>query len=289
MAIRSVTSSLNQYSRSQRSSVRANNLMLRERLTAPPSFVVVTIKRADRSIAARLDHDAPRRPRRERARRREALHELLLPHHRPVRAPEEEQRREDLVELARRLGVARLLPGREVEIDAPQQLRVVRLVASHDVSSSWSEWPTGRADARTRTGDPFITSEVLYQLSYVGEARSGASIAPSSRRRCRGRCPRAPGGRDGRINSDKNGCNHEQNASLNPKRIMHSIRGRSPQIVISSAGGRIPRSNVQEGTEDKAGALLFVRTFERDGSDRTRVGAGSSPAPTENGSCPLPT
>jgi hypothetical protein len=26
----------------------------------------------------------------------------------------------------------------------------------------------GQADARTRTGDPFITSEVLYQLSYVG-------------------------------------------------------------------------------------------------------------------------
>jgi hypothetical protein len=26
-----------------------------------------------------------------------------------------------------------------------------------------------KADARTRTGDPFITSEVLYQLSYVGE------------------------------------------------------------------------------------------------------------------------
>src|SRR5438105_5283761 len=31
------------------------------------------------------------------------------------------------------------------------------------------------ADARTRTGDPFITSEVLYQLSYVGE---GPSLAP---------------------------------------------------------------------------------------------------------------
>ena len=29
------------------------------------------------------------------------------------------------------------------------------------------------ADARTRTGDPFITSEVLYQLSYVG---SGCSV-----------------------------------------------------------------------------------------------------------------
>ena len=25
-----------------------------------------------------------------------------------------------------------------------------------------------QADARIRTGDPFITSEVLYQLSYVG-------------------------------------------------------------------------------------------------------------------------
>jgi hypothetical protein len=30
----------------------------------------------------------------------------------------------------------------------------------------------GEADARTRTADPFITSEVLYQLSYVGEAGS---------------------------------------------------------------------------------------------------------------------
>jgi hypothetical protein len=30
--------------------------------------------------------------------------------------------------------------------------------------------PANRADARTRTGDPFITSEVLYQLSYVGAA-----------------------------------------------------------------------------------------------------------------------
>ena len=30
-----------------------------------------------------------------------------------------------------------------------------------------------RADARTRTADPFITSEVLYQLSYVGGAVLG--------------------------------------------------------------------------------------------------------------------
>jgi hypothetical protein len=35
------------------------------------------------------------------------------------------------------------------------------------------EWVAYRgADARTRTGDPFITSEVLYQLSYVGEAEA---------------------------------------------------------------------------------------------------------------------
>jgi hypothetical protein len=32
----------------------------------------------------------------------------------------------------------------------------------------WLTVSTNRADARTRTGDPFITSEVLYQLSYVG-------------------------------------------------------------------------------------------------------------------------
>jgi hypothetical protein len=44
--------------------------------------------------------------------------------------------------------------------------------------AAWSETrPSGatnrkRADARTRTGDPFITSEVLYQLSYVGTRRA---------------------------------------------------------------------------------------------------------------------
>src|ERR671931_2281875 len=41
----------------------------------------------------------------------------------------------------------------------------------------------GRADARTRTGDPFITSEVLYQLSYVGGART---VAAFRRARTRG-------------------------------------------------------------------------------------------------------
>ena len=33
---------------------------------------------------------------------------------------------------------------------------------------STPELPNTQADARIRTGDPFITSEVLYQLSYVG-------------------------------------------------------------------------------------------------------------------------
>ena len=44
---------------------------------------------------------------------------------------------------------------------------------SLDAPETIVQRPTGQrdreADARTRTGDPFITSEVLYQLSYVGE------------------------------------------------------------------------------------------------------------------------
>jgi integrase len=46
-----------------------------------------------------------------------------------------------------------------------------------------------KADARTRTGDPFITSEVLYQLSYVGGPRILAA-----RRRRSGRGDVAPAG-----------------------------------------------------------------------------------------------
>ncbi len=44
-----------------------------------------------------------------------------------------------------------------------------------------------QADARTRTGDPFITSEVLYQLSYVGGRRM-ASLP---------RCQKGPSGWSG--------------------------------------------------------------------------------------------
>ena len=38
------------------------------------------------------------------------------------------------------------------------------------------------ADARTRTGDPFITSEVLYQLSYVGEGRMSVAAVRRAQR-----------------------------------------------------------------------------------------------------------
>jgi hypothetical protein len=44
---------------------------------------------------------------------------------------------------------------------------------TREVLSGSEKLPLSRAfqaDARTRTGDPFITSEVLYQLSYVGAA-----------------------------------------------------------------------------------------------------------------------
>ena len=44
------------------------------------------------------------------------------------------------------------------------------------------------ADARIRTADPFITSEVLYQLSYVGEISSLATLhstGTSSKAVCR--------------------------------------------------------------------------------------------------------
>jgi hypothetical protein len=49
---------------------------------------------------------------------------------------------------------------------------------------------TGEADARIRTADPFITSEVLYQLSYVGggaDSTVSAQLASeAAARRCFG-------------------------------------------------------------------------------------------------------
>ena len=45
-----------------------------------------------------------------------------------------------------------------------------------------------RADARNRTGDPFITSEVLYQLSYVGVCRDFLDFGRPLRRLVLQRC-----------------------------------------------------------------------------------------------------
>jgi hypothetical protein len=42
--------------------------------------------------------------------------------------------------------------------------RLFRLAVEREQKRSWAS----EADARIRTADPFITSEVLYQLSYVG-------------------------------------------------------------------------------------------------------------------------
>jgi hypothetical protein len=66
--------------------------------------------------------------------------------------------------------------AREPAADAIEAARVtvdvrqlyVRLKAA-DCGEGRDPASEAEADARTRTGDPFITSEVLYQLSYVGE------------------------------------------------------------------------------------------------------------------------
>jgi hypothetical protein len=43
-----------------------------------------------------------------------------------------------------------------------------------------------RADARIRTGDPFITSEVLYQLSYVGKRPANPHLTRAQAQAARG-------------------------------------------------------------------------------------------------------
>ncbi len=46
---------------------------------------------------------------------------------------------------------------------------------------------SARADERIRTADPFITSEVLYQLSYVGKGPNPSGVRAPSRPMSRGR------------------------------------------------------------------------------------------------------
>ena len=75
-----------------------------------------------------------------------------------------------------------VLPGhqrRHPELNLPHSL-----AATHsERCRSGRNGLVDRADARTRTGDPFITSEVLYQLSYVGEAPTVAVSGASEARR----------------------------------------------------------------------------------------------------------
>src|SRR5262245_52634987 len=65
---------------------------------------------------------------------------------------------------------AGLSPSSAVLTRRPAQYQAhTRVEPQTGASSSPQSRSQIEADARTRTGDPFITSEVLYQLSYVGE------------------------------------------------------------------------------------------------------------------------
>ena len=48
-------------------------------------------------------------------------------------------------------------------------------VSRRELTRDWKN----KADERIRTADPFITSEVLYQLSYVGACRHPGERAPT--------------------------------------------------------------------------------------------------------------
>jgi hypothetical protein len=69
-------------------------------------------------------------------------------------------------------------PGQDLPTTCPHtKRRPIRGASSVDQTAWLIE-----ADARTRTGDPFITSEVLYQLSYVGRRPTLAGSSGSSSR-----------------------------------------------------------------------------------------------------------
>ena len=66
----------------------------------------------------------------------------------------------------------RVAASRRPQVDPSRAKRANRAARSEKKSLQ-----IGEADARTRTGDPFITSEVLYQLSYVGGSSTVAAFA----------------------------------------------------------------------------------------------------------------
>jgi hypothetical protein len=69
--------------------------------------------------------------------------------------------------------------GRETPLrdptSAPNQAKAAIRGTSTPVRSCAFARPSTEADGGTRTRDPFITSEVLYQLSYVGTAGADGS------------------------------------------------------------------------------------------------------------------
>ena len=84
-----------------------------------------------------------------------------------------------------------------------------------------------RADARTRTADPFITSEVLYQLSYVGNARhaSGGRAPATLETRVDGRGRR----------SDSGGCRAGRLASLDLLDLAQQVLGLTQRGGVDQA------------------------------------------------------
>ncbi len=100
------------------------------------------------------------------------------------------------------------------------------------------------ADARTRTGDPFITSEVLYQLSYVGAASSLAS-APLTR--YRGSVP-PPRGFEYVVRGGDVVITHHGRAAAPlrgaaAKRFLAKVERDDPQHVMARTTGNYKRGN----------------------------------------------
>jgi hypothetical protein len=98
-------------------------------------------------------------------------HHLMLAGHRACALPSTQ---EDLLKTEHRMGQrAGMSPERgeeraersHIAAGVREMYVALRSAAANDVPETTLD---EEADARTRTGDPFITSEVLYQLSYVG-------------------------------------------------------------------------------------------------------------------------
>jgi hypothetical protein len=90
--------------------------------------------------------------------------------------------------------------------------------------------PFVRADERIRTADPFITSEVLYQLSYVGAAAKSSA-----------------GGAEFRGMGGHDGARRSAAAAAQPVGVEHQPRERDPRgaVACSSTTMRRPARSRQ--------------------------------------------